>query len=233
MKTLNVSAGGRGERISSYTASIQPFLPKHLLPVPTKGKTILGEIVLRAKEYFKEIRIWSSGENHQQIATAVEELPIVNVEVDTDMTGPLGPMVRNLLTSRSRTFGCAGDFYCDFLWSEFERFHDSHGLPISILTAKSVAAPKGARFFLKDSIIFVWERVESTTEEDRINIGCYIIDPVPEVMYQLQSLTKHKEDPFFDIFVPKGMMAGYDPVIPGFNINIAEVYKSLLRTLSA
>lgn len=149
------------------------------------------------------------------------------------MTGPLGPMVRALLVTKQRTFGCAGDFYCDFSWKEFEKFHDTHGLPISILVAKSVPAPDGARFHLNDdSKISRWERVAKTTKDDRINIGCYIVDPVPEVISGLQALEKHKEDSFFDVFVPKKMVAGYDPGTLGFNVNVAEVYEHLLRFLA-
>ena len=188
MKTLHVSAGGRGERIAAYISSIRPFLPKHLLPIPTEGKTILGEIIFKAYTHFEEITVWSSKETYPWIALALENLMPVRVRVDAEMTGPLGPMVRVLLATRQRTFGCAGDFYCDFSWREFERFHDAHGLPISILVARSVSAPGGARFHLNKSNITKWERVEKTTKDDRINIGCYIIDPVPEVIAGLEVL---------------------------------------------
>lgn len=232
MKTLHVSAGGRGERIATYIASIRPFLPKHLLPIPTDGKTILGEIIFKAHAHFKEITIWSSKETYPWIVLAFEDLIPVKVRVDSEMTGPLGPMVRALLTTKQRTFACAGDFYCDFSWGEFEKFHDAHGLPISILVAKSVPAPGGARFHLSSGNIIGWERVEKTGKDDRINIGCYIVDPVPEVISELETLKKHKEDPFFDIFVPKKLIAGYDPSVPGFNVNVAEVYEHLLHVLA-
>ncbi len=232
MKTLHISAGGRGERIAVYIATIRPFLPKHLLPIPTEGKTILGEIVSRAHIYFEEVVVWSSKETYPRISLALEDLTPVKVRMDAEMTGPLGPMMRNLLVTKQRTFGCAGDFYCDFSWREFEKFHDSHGLPISILVAKSVPAPSGARFHLSNGLITTWERIEKTTKEDRINIGCYIVDPVSVVVSELQALKKHKEDPFFDIFVPKKLVAGYDPGALGFNVNVAEVYERLLHALA-
>lgn len=232
MKILHISAGGRGERIAAYIASIKPFLPKHLLPIPTEGRTILGEIIFRAHAHFEEITIWSSKETYPRISLALEDLMPVRVRVDVEMSGPLGPMVRNLLTTNQRTFGCAGDFYCDFSWKEFENFHNSHGLPISILVAKSVPAPDGARFHLNDNNITGWERVEKTTKEDRINIGCYIVDPVPEVISEFQSLKEHKEDFFFNVFVPKKLVAGYDPGTLGFNVNVAKVYEHLLHALA-
>lgn len=232
MKTLHISAGGRGERIAAYIASIRPFLPKHLLPIPTEGRTILGEIVFRAHAHFEEVVVWSSKETYPRISLAIEDLMTVKVRMDAEMTGPLGPMVRNLLITKQRTFGCAGDFYCDFSWREFEKFHNSHDLPISILVAKSVPAPSGARFHLNGRLITGWERVEKTTKEDKINIGCYIVDPVSEVVSEFQALKKHKEDPFFDIFVPKKLVAGYDPSTLGFNVNVAEVYERLLHTLA-
>lgn len=232
MKTLHVSAGGRGERIATYIASVGSTLSKHLLPIPMVGKTILGEIVFRAQAHFEEVRVWASKENYSQIATTLEKLPGTNIAIDAEMTGPLGPMVRDLLATKSRTFGCAGDFYCDFSWHEFEKFHDTHGLPISILSAKSVAAPKGARFHLNDGVVTAWDRVEYTTAEDNINIGCYIIDPTPAILSELQSMQKHKEDPFFDAFVSKKLVSGYNPGSIGFNVNVAEVYESLLHMLA-
>jgi NDP-sugar pyrophosphorylase family protein len=232
MKTLHVSAGGRGERIAAYIASIRPFLPKHLLPIPTEGKTILGDIVCRATKDFEEIKVWSSKETYPQISLALERLVSVNLQVDAEMTGPLGPMVRTLLGNQSRTFACAGDFYCDFSWAEFEAFHNAQGLPISILVAKSIPAPEGARFLLNGKAIKGWERVRRTTREDRINIGCYIIDPMPEVVEILQSMRTHKEDPFFDACIAKKLVAGYDPGRLGFNVNVVQVYESLLHALA-
>lgn len=232
MKTLHVSAGGRGERIAEYIASSGTVIPKHLLPIPTVGKTILGEVVYTAQQHFEDVCVWVSKENHHQIAVALGEPPSVRITVDKEMTGPLGPIVRNLLATQSRTFGCAGDFYCDFSWREFEKFHDAHGLPISILSTRSVAAPKGARFHINNGVVTAWDRVSHTTVEDNINIGCYIVDPAPAILSELQSMKKHKEDPFFDAFVSRKLVAGYDSGNIGFNVNVAEVYQNLLRALA-
>ncbi len=232
MKTLHVSAGGRSERIAAYIFSIKPFMPKHLLPIPTEGKTILGEIVFKALGDFEEIKVWSSKETYPRISLALDRLVHVKLQVDATMTGPLGPMIRALINTRSRTFGCAGDFYCDFSWKEFEKFHDAHGLPISILVAKSVPAPGGAHFHLSDGTVTDWERVKRTTKDDLINIGCYIVDPVPEVIAAVKEMKTHKEDPFFDTFISRKLISGYDPGTNGFNVNVAEVYESLLHALA-
>lgn len=231
MRTLHVSAGGRGERIAAYIASVRPSLPKHLLPLPTEGRTILGEIALRAQHYFDRTVIWSSRENYAHIALALEDFSAVRVKVDKEMSGPMGPLVRSLLTTKHRVFGCAGDFYCDFSWKEFERFHEAQGLPVSILVANSIPVPRGARFLLDGGKIMGWERVAATVAEDKINIGAYIVDPVPEVIAGLRALEKHKEDPFFDMFIEKELISGYDPGVSGFNVNVGEVYEQLLHVL--
>lgn len=234
MKTLHISAGGRGERMASYISSIRPFLPKHLLPIPTEGKTILGDIIFQALGDFEEIRVWASKETYPRISFGLEKTVSVGVSVDAKMTGPLGPLMRNLIRNKVRTFGCAGDFYCQFSWNEFEKFHNSHGLPISILIAKSIPSPKGAKFNLGEhGLINSWERVDKTSKEDRINIGCYIIDPTPEVLAMATEIVEHKEDHFFDMFISKKMVGGYDPEKIAFNVNVPEVYESLLHALAS
>lgn len=227
MKTLHISAGGRGERISDYINEMGLSVPKHLLPIPTEGKTILGEIILGAKSHMDRIIVWLSTQNYFWGS----ELNFAEVRIDNEMTGPLGPMLRNLIVTKSRTFGCAGDFYCDFSWEQFEAFHNSHNLPISILVSRSVPVLSGAKFFLNQEKIVEWNRVNKTKESDQINIGCYIIDPDESVIEEIKTIEKHKEDNFFDIFISKGIIAGYDPGGVGFNINTPTTYKQLLSAL--
>jgi len=232
MKTLHVSAGGRGERIAGYIASIAPLLPKHLLPIPTAGKTILGDIVRRGHRSFEEVTVWASKESYPRIALGLDGLATTNVAIDAEMSGPLGPMLRSLLKSHARTYGCAGDFYCDFSWDDFERFHEDQKRPISILVAHSVAAPKGARFRVTDGAVSAWERVERTTRRDLINMGCYIIDPTEDVIRVVEEMKAHKEDEFFDLFIKRDLVSGFDPGVMGFNVNVSEVYESLLQSLA-
>lgn len=232
MRTLHVSAGGRGARMGPYLATISPMLPKHLLPIPAPGGSLLGNIVLRGHQSFDEVKVWTSKDTYPRIALGLERLATTNVVIDGGMTGPLGPMIRSLLATKERTYGSAGDFYCNFSWEKFEAFHESHRRPVSILVAKSVAAPQGARFLVKNGLISGWERVQRTTQDDFINLGCYIMDPDPVLMRRLRAMGKHKEDPFFDALIEKGMVAGYDPGVPGFNINVSEVYELLLQALA-
>ena len=153
MKVLHISAGGRGERIANYIASISPLLPKHLLPIPAPGGTILGNIVLRGHRYFNQVLVWSNKETYPRIALDLKHLSTTKVVVDNEMTGPLGPSLRNLLSTQTRTYGCAGDFYCDFAWEDFEKFHESHDKPVSVLVAQSIPVPQGARFILQARFI--------------------------------------------------------------------------------
>ncbi len=228
MKTLHISAGGKGSRIHDYTSQISPDLPKHLLPIPTKGKTILGEIIRSAKPDFEKVIVWTSEQNNSQISSSIG---VGYTSMDTELTGPLGPMIRHAIQTKQRTYGCAGDFFCRFSWAEFEGFHNSTGLPISILVSNSVPTSEGAIFNVDSDVVTSWERVLRTTEEDKINIGCYIVDPNSDVINALESLEKHKEDPFFDLFIARRLISGFTPGTPGFNINTSEVYKHLLDKL--
>ncbi len=232
MKTLNVSAGGKGERIAAYIATMSPFLPKHLLPIPTDGGTLLGEIVQNAGRNFDEVRVWSSKETYSRIVLGLEKLTNTNVSVDVHMTGPLGPLIREVLATKSRAYGCAGDFYCDFSWVEFEKFHEAHERPVSILVARSVAAPKSARFHVESGYVNSWERVLLTSKKDLINIGCYIIDPTPDILGKIDKMKAHKEDELFDLLIPERLVSGYDPGTVGFNVNVPEIYESLLCALA-
>ena len=232
MKILHISAGGKGERIAPYISTLYPSLPKHLLPIPVAGSTLLGQIIYNTKDHFDTIIVWTNKDTHSQISCKFEKKHKLHMRTDSHMSGPLGPVVRSVLSFEGRSYGCAGDFYCDFSWLDFELFHDSHSCPISLLVARSVAAPRGARFFLEGDVVNYWERVGTTKVDDYINIGCYIIDHTPEVCSLVRTMCKHKEDEFFDIFIPLGMVAGFDPGVIGYNINTKGVYESLMHFFS-
>lgn len=229
---LIISTGGRGTRIREYVNSIEDGLPKQLLPIPTEDQTLLHAVVNNARSCFDRFVMSTNEHNASFIKPLFENDTSVEVEIDTEHTGPMGPYLRSLREKKEITFGCVGDFYCDFSWDEFINFHQSHERPISILAAKSVPTKGGARFNIENGAIVSWERVSKTFEEDNINMGAYIIDPSSDLIDQLHLLPTFKEDPFFDLFIPQGMVAGYDPGVPGFNINTPEVYRALTSHLT-
>jgi hypothetical protein len=119
-----------------------------------------------------------------------------------------------------------------FFWEEFENFHLIHNKPISILVAPSLSMPDGAFFELdQNNIVISWRRLEITRDFDLINIGAYIIDPLPEIIDIISKLEIHKEDYFFDMFVPKQLVAAYNPGAVGFNINTQETYEKMCKFL--
>ena len=221
MKTLHISAGGKSSRMRLAGEC------KHLLSIPGSSQSILGKIVEDARSYFENVIIWS-GENTPELIQAFPDF----VKRDECMTGPLGPIVRNLLSSNSRSYGCAGDFVCDFSWKEFENFHSRHGMPVSILVAPSIPVENGARFIMDGVRIAGWERC-NTIEGDLINIGAYIIDPDDRVFRAIMQLCSdeknppHKEDQFFTAMIAHGMLAGYNPGTIGYNVNSPRVYSHL------
>lgn len=231
MKVLHVSAGGRGQRMADHIAEVGYTVPKHLLPIPAPGDTLLGEIIRRARESFDPVRVWTGNDSHPAIALRLEDEAGVEVILDQYMTGPLGPMLRDLLEKQHRVYGCAGDFYNDFSWDRFEQFHDAHARPITILVARSVSVFDGALFHLSGSRVQAWERVRRTSCEDRVNMGGYIVDPTAEVLRLVSQLGRHKEDEFFDTFVSRQLVAAYDPGTLGFNVNTPGVYLDLVAAL--
>ena len=230
VKKLIISAGGESKRMRNFLLKYFNNRPKHLLPLPT-GKTILEEIVEKSLKYFSKIIISSNEKNKRFFQKIFKRKKIVSIEIDKFLTGPLGPICRELLKTRKRVYGCAGDFFCDFYWEEFEKFHNVHRKPISVLVAPSPSMPEGAKFILKGSLIVAWRRVKRTNDFDLINIGAYIIDPVSEVLKAISKIEYHKEDVFYDLFVPKGLVCGYNPGVLGFNINRVSTYKKLLNWL--
>jgi len=231
-KELVISAGGKSSRIRSFLDQQSEGMPKHLLNLPNQHHFLLGRIIESARNYFESIRVSASSENIHFLQPVFESSHGVRVEVDQFCSGPLGPLVRSLLEGRERAYGCAGDFYCQFSWKEFERFHDSHERSISILVAQSAPTKNGAKFNLNNQCIDSWERLGQTNGEDLINIGAYIIDYDKKIIPFLESMQHHKEDPFFDELIPLGHIAGYNPGVLGFNVNTYETYVQLCQYLS-
>lgn len=234
MKTLLISAGGSNTRIKKLLNDDFHGIPKHILPLPGKGLTVIETIVLNARGHFDRIQLESNDHNIFFISPLFfANLDLVHTVIDDVGSGPMGPIIRHIQNTGERTYGCAGDFYCNFRWQDFEDFHDSHDFPVSILVAKSVPAPQGARFNLNGSNqISSWERVDETSSNDLINIGVYIVDPTPEVLTLTAKMTHHKEDIFFDLLIANNLLAAFNPGTLGFNINTPIIYKQLCKALS-
>lgn len=231
MRKLHISAGGANTRLREYIYTNFGKIPKHLLPIPTPEGTILGQIMRDAETYFDRMTVWTSKGNIADFLPLVQKHKRANYVVDTYMTGPLGPLIRQAMQYRARSYACAGDFYCPFSWKEMERFHDGHDRPITILLTQSLPAADAAVFELaEDGGVTGWSRRDSTAT-DLINIGAYIIDPTPEVREMLAMLDRHKEDPFNTAAIDRGMLAGYVPDGMGFNVNTSSSYKLLLAHL--
>ena len=170
---LHVSAGGKSSRMRK-TLALTDVVGKHLIEIPVLGTSLLGGIIQNAC-CFREIRIHCN-EDNESVIKQKHQNSNVTVVVDNVMSGPLGPLVRELLNNRDMTLGCAGDFYSDFSWSEFLNFHIRKQADISVLISHSSPTLNGARFTLhRSGKITAWERVKETSEEDLINIGAYII----------------------------------------------------------
>lgn len=232
MKHLIISAGGRSSRIRELLNDFNPRMdiPKHILPLVGFGTTLLGNILNCASGFFDSFEI-SVGPGQKFFEGAFTLNSGVQITEDFFHTGPLGPQVRCLLDNQERVFGCAGDFFLDFSWENFLEFHESHSGPVSIIIARSFPTTKGACFYLEGGKVIGWERVSKTQSPDFINIGVYIMDPVPNLLLVLARLKCHKEDNFFDILIPKGMIYAYAPEVMGFNVNTPQTFYDLCMFL--
>lgn len=231
MKKLLISAGGKGSRIEETRRQLA-CTTKHLLPT-TDNQTLLGEIIENTKTDFNTIEIYSAPYNHNEISTMTVKNGyghFTDVIVDVDMTGPLGPVARELSKTNERTYGCAGDLWAIFSWKKFIEFHESHKFPVSILLGKSLATKDGASFETEKNKITSWRR-GMTSDSDYINIGCYIIDPVPTVLDYFKLATYHKEDSFFSYLIEHNLLAGLCLKEKAFNINSDESYSALIQHL--
>jgi len=236
MKQLIVIAGGECSRIRDFLKENFQKIPKHILPLPGKHGTLVEAVVYNSVDNFDEIIIEANYQNAIFFKSIFNGNKKIITEIDEIHSGPMGPIARKI-RGQKRVYACAGDMFCEFSWKLFENFHNSHDKPISILVAKSIAVPKGARFFKDQNNNLCWERVEYTTNNDFINIGAYIIDNNPKVleifdeMKKKKSIIKHKEDSFFDLGIKNNIVCAYNPKIIGFNINVPAAYLELYNYL--
>ncbi len=235
-KKLILIAGGKGSRIKRiFNQESAPRFTKHFLPLPEEGGTIIGAAIEKSKKYFDEIEISSSENTSGFIGANFKGKEKISIVEDFNMIGPLCPPFLELLAKGKRVFAYTGDAYSNFSWKEMEDFHDDHGKPVTLLTAKSFPIEKGACFCLdKKGIITGWKRKAKSTKDDFINIGGYIIDPDPKVVkiaQELIDLKTCKEDLFFKRCIEEGVLAGYRDKGFSCNINTPEVYNKLVEKL--
>ena len=229
--TLHISAAGNNLRIRRYMIEHYNDMPKHFLPIPNSNHTLISHIVEQGLEHFGDVLIHVGAHTFDWFFYSFLENPRVNIVVDNDLTGSMGPAARALEFS-DRVFACAGDFYCPFSWSEFVKFHESHDAPASILVSKSCPVPRGATFRLDGYDVVEWERPKMTNERQLLNISCYIFDHDPAILEIGREYELHKEDTFFTELSKGRKLAAYVCEEKGFNVNHKETYLSMKKFVS-
>jgi NDP-sugar pyrophosphorylase family protein len=223
MKELIISAGGVNARLKDFLTKEFNGIPKSILPLPGRKRTLIEEIVYNSRPFFERIQIHANSQNASHFLVLFRQLREVEVVVDNYCTGPIGPQIRYLIERKERVYGCASDFYCDFDWGEFERFHDSHEKPVSIVVAPSISVTDGATFEFNGDTILSWKRAVQTAKNDVINMGCQIIDYVMD----FEDVVEQLQCQFFRTLIGKGFLRGYKLSTMGFNINTPAVYRAL------
>lgn len=229
---ITISAAGQATRIRDWInqAGFPEGMPKSAL-VTGAGESLLGRIVRQAMP-MGHVAIYGNYDTMRGLGE-VPDLPRdVDLVVNRNITGPLGPIYLDALRTRQQSYMAAGDFWAEFSWTDFRDFHNAHDKPVSILVAPSVPAKEGAKFNVEDDgTVKSWERVDQTTGTDLINIGAYIIDgqdaEALAIVRALNSKT-HKEDPLNDIMIERGMLAAYALDTMAFNVNSGPIYEALV-----
>lgn len=230
---VTISAAGQATRIRDWmiASGLPENAPKSAL-MSGAGESLLGRISRQAMEIGHPV-IYGNYDTMRGLGELPDLPRDVDLVVNRNITGPLGPIYLDALRTGRQSYMAAGDFWADFSWAEFKDFHNSHDRPASILVAPSVAAKQGARFNLSATgMVESWERVEETTEDDLINIGAYIIDgnnkDMLSIVRQLNRET-HKEDPFNDILIASGALAAFVANGRAFNANSGQIYEALVE----
>lgn len=227
-KVITISAAGKGERMKASIAELgfPEDTPKPLLPAGNR-ETLVGRIARQAME-IANVELYANYDTIKPIGEHPDTPKDIQLLVNRNIYGPLGPLYLDLFRSKDQSLMAAGDFWANFKWSDFLSFHDAQSTPVSILVAPSVPTFEGARFKVADSgIVSSWERLERTQSTDLINIGAYIVDPEKLVMQKIKELTTHKEDTFNDTMIDCGLMSAYVLDQPAFNVNNSEIYRAM------
>ena len=186
---LFISCAGQGTRMNLKMDSINPnIIPKHALPLPLPSGSLVAQIVAQAAYFFRQIDLQCNEANRRYFSSLFANRDSVSVNRDDYMSGPLGPAIRHLLLTSTRTFLCGGDIFCDFWWKEMVAFHDSHECPVTILATRSTEATDGVCFDIENDRIKNWKRIKRSSSGHYINIGAYILDYSEDLVYVLAGL---------------------------------------------
>lgn len=229
-KVITISAAGKGERMRQDIVDLGYPLdtPKPLLLSGAK-ETLIGRIARQAAE-IASVEVYANYDTIRPIGEHPDLPQDVQLLVNRNVYGPLGPLYLDLFRSMDQSMMAAGDFWANFKWSEFLEFHDSQNTPVSILVAPSVPTYEGAKFNVADNgLVDSWERTDRTSETDLINIGAYIVDPEKLVLKKIRELATHKEDPFNDTMISGKLMSAYVLDEPAFNVNNSEIYRAMVE----
>jgi NDP-sugar pyrophosphorylase family protein len=237
---VEVIAGGIGSRLQGLIDAEYRGLPKHLLPLPSRGRrsTILGNVVEDTLEAFGTARVHVRSETMPVFTDALIGFgDAVHVLPDTRLSGPLGPIAAVMRETAASVYMAGGDVYCAFTWSDLLRYHASHPLPVTALFAPPVQETAGARIRTTHdggwSRAITWERCEHITPRELHNIGMYVFDPAWAVAEVFATVARHTEDAILGPLVEAGLVAAYVVPGPGFNVNTPEIYDRLRRHLES
>ncbi len=227
--TITISAAGQGSRMknSLEKAGMRNSLPKPLMPIGD-DRTLIGRIIRQAQKV-GNVQLFT---NYDTIKTIGEHPDIpsdIQLLVNRNITGPLGPLYLDILRCKKRSFMAAGDFWAEFGWKDFIDFHNSHDSPASIIVGKSVPAKEGAKFIIERSgKVKSWHRKNKTSSNDYINIGAYILDTNDKVLELIKGFKTHKEDEFNDALINNGLLYAYRLKTKAFNVNDLDIYRQML-----
>lgn len=229
---ITISAAGQATRIRDWMnqAGYPEGTPKSALKTGT-GESLLGRIVRQAMPVGR-VAVYGNYDTMRGIGE-VPDLPRdVDLQVNRNIIGPLGPIYLDVLRSGNQSYMAAADFWAEFSWHDFITFHNQHDRPASILVAPSVPAKEGAKFNVStDGQVTSWERVGETKASDLINIGAYIIDgDDPRIVDLVASFnaTTHKEDPFNSATIERGLLGAFVADGLAFNVNNEQVYRAMI-----
>lgn len=227
--TITISAAGQGSRLRKdlERAGATAHVPKPLMPIG-KNRTLIGRIIRQAQKA-GNVQVFANYDTIKPIGEHPDLPKEIQLLVNRNITGPLGPLYLDVLRGNKSSFMAAGDFWAEFEWRDFINFHNKHSSPVSILVGRSVPVRQGAKFILDNSgKVKSWQRKSMTSAEDFINIGAYIVDSDDKVIELIKGFKSHKEDEFNDAMIKEGLMNAYTLADKAFNVNDLDIYEQML-----